>query len=261
MLIVLVYVIISIENRIVDRIVDKMKEFLNKSSSIPLYFQVKEMLKDKIKRGDWEEDEKIPNEIELTKLFDVSRSTIRQAVLELVNEGLLKRIKGCGTFVEKVRYEGDFMSFSYPHELGKKHVPISTTVINGPLEYLHIFKLYNSKKINEMIRLRYFKGEPAVIERTYLPFYLFPDILDKDMEQPIYDIIKNDYKITIINHKVNIEPIILSDYEASLLGVSTGKPALKTTKICETSNNLPILLTESIFREDRCKFFFKYENF
>src|SRR5699024_1300360 len=165
-----------------------------------------------------------------------------------------------GTFVRKLQHEGNFMTFSYPDELGKKHVPISTKVIEGPLEYLHLFKLYNSKKINEIIRLRYFKDEPAIIERTYLPFYLFPDILNQDMEKPIYDMIINNYKININHHKVNIEPIILDEYDSNLLEVYSGQPALKTTKICETSNNLPIMLTISTFREDRCKFFFKYED-
>src|SRR5699024_6365522 len=112
-----------------------------------------------------------------------------------------------------------------------------------------------------MIRLRYFKGEPAVIERTYLPFYLFPDILNKNMEKPIYDIITNEYKVNINNHKVNIEPTILDEYDANLLDVNAGQPALKTIKICETSNRLPILLTISVFRKDRCKFFLAMKIF
>src|SRR5699024_3813915 len=97
-------------------------------------------------------------------------------------------------------------------------------------------------------------------ERSYLPFYLFPDILNKDMEKPIYDIITNDYKINISHHKVHIEPIIQNKYDSNNLGVNPGQTALKTTKICETTNSLPILLTMSIFREDRCKFFFRYED-
>ncbi|CEI80871.1 HTH-type transcriptional repressor YvoA [Oceanobacillus oncorhynchi] len=236
-----------------------MRDFLNKNSSIPLYYQVKEVIKEKIKSEEWKNDEKIPNELELVEQFNVSRSTVRQAILELVNEGLLTRKKGHGTFVKKLQHEGNFMTFSYPDELGKKHIPISAKVIEGPLEYLHIFKLYNSKKINETIRLRYFKEDPAIIERTYLPYYLFPDILNKDMEKPIYDTVIDDYKINIIRHKVYIEPILLDEYDANLLGVDSGQPALKTTKICETSNNLPILLTISIFREDRSKLFFQYD--
>lgn len=236
-----------------------MSDFLNKNSSIPLYYQVKEVIKEKIKCGEWKNDEKIPNELELVNQFSVSRSTVRQAILELVAEGLLIRRKGRGTFVKKLQHEGNFMTFSYPDELGKKHIPVSTDVIEGPLEYLHILKLYNSKKINEIIRLRYFKEDPAVIERTYLPFYLFPDILNKDMTKPIYDTIIDDYKINIVHHKVYIEPILLGEYDADLLGVHSGQPALKTTKICETSNNLPILLTISVFREDRSKLFYQYD--
>lgn len=240
--------------------VDNMREYLNKESSIPLYYQVKEVIKEKIKSGEWKHDGKIPNELELVKQFNVSRSTVRQAVLELVAEGLLIRKKGLGTFVKKLQYEGNFLTFSYPDELGDKHIPVSAEVIEGPLEYLHTLKLYNSKKVNEIVRLRYFKDEPAVVERAYLPFYLFPDIINKDMEKSLYDTVISDYKINIVHHKVYVEPILLNEFDSKLLGVQSGQPALKTTKICETSNNLPVLLAISIFREDKCKFFFKYDE-
>lgn len=105
-----------------------MSDFLNKNSSIPLYYQVKEVIKEKIKCGEWKNDEKIPNELELVNQFSVSRSTVRQAILELVAEGLLIRRKGRGTFVKKLQHEGNFMTFSYPDELGKKHIPASTVL-------------------------------------------------------------------------------------------------------------------------------------
>jgi len=238
-----------------------MKEMLNKGSSIPLYYQIKEVIKEKIKSEQWKEDDRLPNELELAELFQVSRATIRQAVLELVNEGLLTRVKGRGTFIKKVQYEGDFMSFSYPEEIGEKHVPIKTGIIEGPLEYLHTLKLYNTNKINEIIRLRYFKEDPAIIENTYLPLHIFPDILNTNLEKSLYDTMIDIYKVNINKHKVYVEPILLNDYEANLLKTNPGEPALKTTKICETLNEVPVMLTISIFRKDKCKFFFKHEDF
>src|SRR5690625_6661225 len=126
-----------------------MRELINKDSGIPLYYQVKEVIKDKIETEEWRSNEKIPNELELVKRFNVSRSTIRQAILELVSEDLLIRKKGLGTFVKKHQYEWDFTTFSYPEELGTKHTLINSSIIEGPSEYLHTLKLNNSKEIYE----------------------------------------------------------------------------------------------------------------
>src|SRR5699024_9482728 len=156
---------------------------------------------------------------------------------ELVNEGFLYRIRGQGSFVKQLKHEGNFLTFSYPEELGNKHEVISAEVIDGELDYLYALKLYNSKKVNEIIRLRYFKGEPAIIERTYLPFYLFPDILSKNMKVSIYDTILSEYKVNIARHKVHVEPILLDNYDSNLLETEEGQPALKTIKICKSSND------------------------
>lgn len=64
-----------------------------------LYAQVKERLRNKIQEGTWTQGQMIPNELELADLFQVSQGTIRRALKELVNEGVLIRIQGKGTYV------------------------------------------------------------------------------------------------------------------------------------------------------------------
>src|SRR5699024_12423879 len=131
------------------------------------------------------------------------------------------------------------MSFSYPEEIGEKHVPIKTGVIEGPVEYLHTLKLYNSNKINEIIRLRYFKEDPAIIENTYLPLHLFPDILNTNLEKSIYDTMIDIYKVNIDKHKVYVEPLLLNDDEDDLLKNDSGETTVKTCNIDNTIEKLP----------------------
>lgn len=76
-----------------------MKGKLHKESTVPLYRQLKEILKEAIRRGEFRPGDRLPTEMELCETFGVSRITVRQALNELANEGFLYRQQGSGTFV------------------------------------------------------------------------------------------------------------------------------------------------------------------
>lgn len=77
--------------------------------SLPRYREIARELKEQIQVGHYKEHQTIPSEPELAKLYDVSRMTARQAINELVYEGVLYRVKGKGTFVNHQKYEKAFM--------------------------------------------------------------------------------------------------------------------------------------------------------
>ena len=86
---------------------------IDKSSPIPVYFQLKNDLVKKIAKGVWKPGECIASERELCEIYSVSRMTIRQAIGELVQEGVLTRLKGKGTYVcEQTVKQQDMMSFT-----------------------------------------------------------------------------------------------------------------------------------------------------
>ena len=82
---------------------------LDKRVPIPLYFQLKEMIVDEIKSGKYEVDSLIPTEKEMSERFDISRTTVRQAITELVQEGWLYRVKSKGTFIARQKIRQDFL--------------------------------------------------------------------------------------------------------------------------------------------------------
>jgi len=86
-----------------------LDEVLDKSTPIPLYFQLKEIIKDKIDSGKLKPGDILPSERELSQVYQISRPTIRQALKELVNEGLLYREKGKGTYVSKPKINYGFI--------------------------------------------------------------------------------------------------------------------------------------------------------
>jgi GntR family transcriptional regulator len=72
---------------------------INRNSPLPLYFQLKQLLSEKIQHGDWKPGDKLPTEEEIQQKYDISRTTIRQALRELELEGMITRQAGRGTFV------------------------------------------------------------------------------------------------------------------------------------------------------------------
>ena len=81
--------------------IDFVKHHIDKTSPVPLYFQIKEIILSEILSGNLQTGDLIPTEVEFSQMYKVSRSTVRQAILELVNEGYLCRLKSKGTFVSK----------------------------------------------------------------------------------------------------------------------------------------------------------------
>lgn len=236
-----------------------MKALINEESGIPLYYQIKEFIREKIDNGDWKIGDKIPNELDLANNFMVSRSTLRQAIMELVNEGILTRKKGVGTFVSMPKFEGNFITFSYPEELGTKHTPISIKTIEGTSGKLKTLNLKDHEKVYEIIRLRFFNEEPAAIENSYIPVRIVPDLLENNLEGKLNTLLTEKYGILTTRYKNYIEPVLLNSYEAKVLEVEQNQPALKITKLLMTPQGTPVMLSTSIFRGDRCKLLFSSE--
>ncbi|WP_040207286.1 GntR family transcriptional regulator [Neobacillus jeddahensis] len=237
-----------------------MKAIINEESGIPLYYQIKELIREGIDNGEWKSGDKIPNEVDLAKDFMVSRSTIRQAILELVNEGILTRKKGVGTFVSKPKFEGNFISLSYPEELGNKHTPISIKVIEGTPGKFKALNIKDNEKVYEIIRLRLFNEEPAAIEQSYIPVRIVPDLLENNLEGKINELLAEKYGLSLTRYKNYIEPVLIDSYASKILEVEQNQPALKITKLLMSTQGEPVMLSTAIFRGDRCKLLFSSEE-
>ena len=129
-------------------------EMINKKSPIPVYYQLEEDIKRKIEQGVWQVGQCISSERELAEEYGVSRMTIRQSLGELVQDGILVREKGKGTFVCKPKVkQRDMMSFS--EVIAKSGRTLKTKIIefqiiDRPSEYDDIFKYNKFYKINRL---------------------------------------------------------------------------------------------------------------
>ncbi len=165
-----------------------MKYGIDKSIPLPLYYQLKQILINKIEDGEYREDEAIPSEFELIGQYEVSRTTVRQALNELVNEGYLYKRKGVGTFVSaRKKSVGQQMNPGYSifklDEVINRNGYVCKTeflkagVIKATADIAAELKIGIGEEVWYMDRLRYANTKPATVSRSHIRKDLVKDFL------------------------------------------------------------------------------------
>ncbi len=224
---------------------------IDKNSPIPVYYQLKEDIKHKIAKGVWKVGQCIDSERELAENYEVSRMTIRQALGELVQEGILVREKGKGTFVcdPKVK-QRDMMSFS---EIVKKAgMKLETkildfSIIPTPIDMQDVFHFEDLYKIN---RMRTVDGENVANEIVYIPCDYCGYIDEHMLTGSFYKILEG-FGYTIINSESSIEAVVIDNYYKKLFNVNKEVPLLKTYSRNMSADNKVIFIEEAIYRSDK----------
>jgi len=239
-----------------------VKSPINRSSPIPYYVQVKELLRDWIKQGKWKTGDQLPGEHELCATFSVSRPVIRQALSELTSEGLVTREKGKGTFVATTKIkEGlvqrltgfyqDMTTQGYTpvtHVLQQEVVPATTEIAN----HLH---LQVGEPVVKIERLRFIEDEPIVLVTTYIPERLCPALVQEDLSyQSLYTYLEESCDITIAYGRRMVEAVPASKYVAQLLNVRKGAPLIMLDSVSFASDGTPVEYYFAYHRGDRSQF-------
>lgn len=238
---------------------------IDRSALLPLYFQLKEALREQIKEGlqsgELSPGDYFTSEKELCKKYDVSNITVKRALNELVNEGLLVRQQGRGTFVARPKIEQGLQSFySITTSLQEKGIRPSSKVLEvgvtpatkGVARHLDLEG--EGQEVVKLVRLRLADEEPFALETSYLPSKLFPDLANYNLSViPLYDLLSQKYGVEPIKAQEFFEPTLVDQYEAMVLGVKQGSPALLLERITYTLNDRPIELCKGVIRGDRCR--------
>lgn len=226
-----------------------------KQSGVSLYHIIEESLRNSINSGEWKKGTRIPSETVLADQFAVSRSTIRQAIANLVSDGLLIRRQGLGTFVASPIYQGDYLKFFFPEELGGRHKLISYQLEKGSHSVTSKLCMEDGSTITELIRLRFFGDDivPAVLEKSYFRPELFMLIQNSDLSQKLYGIIEKSLGTRLTHFNNMIEPVIPTLEETKLLQLSVSSPVLLISRTCYDEKGEPLILTKSLIRADKCK--------
>lgn len=239
-------------------------EKLDRSIPIPLYFQLKSILLEDIKDGSFSEGDTIPTEIELVDFYQISRSTVRQAISELVQEGWLIRKASKGTFVTKANQTASHIRSFEPfyqqvNRLGKTlRTELIDLSVNLPTaEIAKVLNLKPGQKIISMFRKRFVDDLPMVTLQNYLPYDLCSFVLAYDFrEHSLYELFMQNQKTRINNTHTVVSALSASPEDVKLLNVKPTAPMLCFNNISTTEDGIVIDYAFSRYRGDFNKFEF-----
>ncbi|MGW1776436.1 GntR family transcriptional regulator [Streptomyces sp. NPDC002104] len=201
----------------------------------------------------------IPSERTLSEALGVSRPTLRAAADELVATGLLVREHGRGMFVApaKVTQElapaGGEPGFSLPKASGSwASRVLEFTTLPAGAGIGRKLRLSPAAGIFSIVRLRLVDGEPMAIEHLHVPAELAPGLSPADMESgDFYQLLGTAHGVTVHEAVQAIEPTVLSEQEAGLLGVPVLSPALRFERLTSDRGGRPVEFVHSVYRGDR----------
>ena len=239
-----------------------MTDLLDHGAFEPLYHQLKKIIEEKIDLDEWEPGEKISSENDLRIKYKISRNTVQRALDELVQEGVLERRQGKGTFVAKPKIEQSltsFYSFSKVMEsqgLNPKDVilKIETTTVKSKIAKK--LQIDPSEEVIALQRLRQANGEPIILETSYLPKKLVLELSHNDLDQySLYDFLEEKYGIIVTKAKETFEPVLVRESESKYLEIPKGAPGLLLDRITYDTKDRPVEFCRSLIRGDRCRFY------
>ena len=235
---------------------------ISRDNPVPLHYQLKEILQEMIENEDLKPGQSIPPEREICEIQGVSRMTVNKAIMSLVNEGLIYREQGKGTFVsiEKVNQEISRLK-GFSEQMSENGVVSKTKILSYKIieaTKQHKFELKipeDEREIIEIKRLRFSDEQPIAIETAWLPHYLFKGMTREVIEdKSLYSIMREKYGYHPYKAKQTIEPIMLNEYESKLLNQENRALALIFRRTTYIENETPIEYTKAIYRSDKYKY-------
>lgn len=230
---------------------------LNKEIGIPLYVQIREDLRQEINDRVLLPGDKLPAEDELAERYGVSRMTVRQGIMDLIDEGLLYRRHGRGTFVAQPPVERDHTGLTNFFESArKKGIEASMTVLIADIlpARLKVANALNLKEGELAVRiktLRFSDGVPVTVHDAHVPYRLFSQLLQEDLEsRPLWDYMEQyGYKVKKATQRMEARE---ADEElAGLLQVEVGAPILYKERTVYNHDGTPLEFTYCYNRGDR----------
>jgi GntR family transcriptional regulator len=231
---------------------------IHRNSRLPLYQQLYDILRDKIYRGELEPGDLIPPEPELMNRYGVSRTTVRQTLDMLVNENLIYREQGRGTFVAHPTVEQALVRIiSFTDDMRRRGREPGTEVLASrlmpaPQEIAERLGVEPGEELAYLKRLRLADGEPMSVEESHLVHRYCPGILDGDYAQSsLRQALEDRYDIHWSRATQTIRAIAATDDLSGALPIRRGAPLLYIERVSYSRQNGPVEFLRITYRSDR----------
>jgi GntR family transcriptional regulator len=237
---------------------DIRSEDIDRSSKLPLYHQLHEILRDSILRGDWQPGDMIPPEPELIRQYGVSRTTVRQVLDMLVNDGLIYRQQGRGTFVAHPTVEQALIRIvSFTEDMHQRGFEPGTRVLSldlvpAPQDIAERLEVEPGEELARLVRLCLADGEPMSIEESHLIHRYCPGVLERDYaSHTLRETLDRDYGIRWVRASQVIRAIPALKDVAQLLAIPYRSALLRIERVSYSQQNLPVEFLRTTYRGDR----------
>jgi GntR family transcriptional regulator len=197
---------------------------------VPKHVQLREIL-ETAAREELAAHAPIGSERALMKGYGVSRATVREAIGQLVSDGVLYRVHGKGTFVAAARVDSQLHLASFTEEMRRRGLEPTTRVVDvalttPPKRAAVELGLGRDERVWRLERLRIAAGEPMALELGWFPERLLPGFDDHDLSESIYTLFAQTYDLVVDSAQQSVWAESADDRQAELLGVDARAPLL-----------------------------------
>lgn len=225
-------------------------------SNSPIYMQLAHRLRQQIDDGDINAGEALPSERDLCDIMGASRVTVRKAIELLIEEGMLSRRQGSGTYVTpRIQAPGSYLS-SFSEDAEARGEATNTiwmmkVVALATDEEMKILELPAASKVARLSRVRMAGGEPLAIENAVIPAEMLPDI--SDLGNSLYQALDRRGNRPVTGQQ-KIRAALAGPTEANLLSIPEKTEILRIERLTRRADGRPVELTRSAYRGERYEF-------
>jgi len=228
----------------------------NWDDATPLYIQLANNLRQLISDGKMSSGDALPSERVLTEITGASRVTIRKAIGQLINEGILLSRQGAGTYIAPlIEQSGEELSGFTEDVKGRGEAPTSIwlvrTTASPTEEEAKLLRIKTGEQVVRLGRVRLSNGEPLAIEHAVVAATLLPS--PENVGDSLYRVLKENGNCPVKGTQ-KIQASLATPTEAGLLSIQEGSEVLRIERNSFLADGTPVEYTRSAYRGDKYVF-------
>jgi DNA-binding GntR family transcriptional regulator len=247
------------------------RHVVDRTSPLPVYFQIAMDIRDRVADGEWSSGKRIPPELVLAREYEVSRQTVRQAIAELVKDDLLERRRGSGTYVLRrhrpLIYDlnltvGALASRWRDANFDNRAEVIEAGVLLEPPDELrHRLQIPRSGSAAYMVRRVFINDRPTVLYRSWFNGELVPGLESSPrLSGSLSTVLVEDYGLAPARSDAELEVVRPTREETSLLQVENHIPLVMITVTTYLGTGVPLEHAQLAWVGDRVRFQIKSQG-
>jgi len=237
----------------------------DKVIGIPMHHQLKEIIKEQVLSGALPPHTQLPSERELCEQYGISRTTVRRAMAELLNDGLIYTTVGKGTFVSTPPIKEEIQPLSgFTEDMARRGIKASSRILGISIENANDDQakwllIPRGAEVVAISRLRLADGFPIAIQYNWLPHHLCQGLLTYDLaERSLYSILRNDLQLKLSRADTSIRAALATPQECRLLSITSPAALLVSEQTTYLANGTVIEYVRTYFRGDQYTLFTRF---